>query len=298
MAGCSPEVSSIAGAVPTSGFGGLFGGAPSVATAKPGFDKRLIVGSGAGVLKKFPWSRPVTPQDITIDIAGADNPNNFINPTYVANGGDVKVMTDLSKQFKSAFSEVIIEHIGNGFPQFLTCQQGGSVDCYNQLFQLMRIYNDMITPGGTITYESYRYSVADKGVDVGSLKLLENLMVSVEKIMNWPRYSHLSEDQLSQYLKAFAIHVLSNSGFEAITFEVKKDLEYGRFQTAPQPYYYVEIRAKKLAQANQSANPASGLLDQAKGMIGDSDSSGMAKGVLDKLPMPGGKMPSFNPFGK
>ena len=294
LAGCSSDVSSIAGAVPTSGFASFFGSAPSLATAKPGFDKRLLVGSGADVLKKFPWSRPVTPQDITIDIAPASNPSNFINPTYIANGGDVREITSLSKQFQGAFSEIIIEHIGNGFPQFLSCQQGTGSNCYNQLFQLLRVYNSMIAPGGTLTYESYRYSVTEKNIDVGALKVLENLMVSVQKMMNWPSYSYLTQDQLNKYLTDFSTHVLSNTGFEAITFQVKQDLAYSKLNPPqPSPYYYVEIRARKSA-ANSSSNPASSIIGQAEGLLGSSDSTGVSQGLLSQLPIPplGGGAPS------
>lgn len=241
-------------------------------------NKRLIIHSGMNASSVTPWATVVTPKDITMDFAQA-NDDGFLNPTYIAHPGDLKALTSISNQFKGAFSEIIIEHMGSclhdtftGEPStesFLACDPG-SKTCYQNLYDLLKIYHFMLSPGGTMTYKSNVYSAAGANgkTDGGRDMALLTARYSIEKMFDWDPHKGLSPDTLLKYFQDFYTNML-NKYFSPVSVSIKTDDLYGKFRPSPNPWYYIEIKMQRKdlptedpAAAPQTSSFMGGLMGQ------------------------------------
>jgi hypothetical protein len=193
--------------------------------------------------------------DVTIDFLRPGDPS-FLNPKHVANPGNIDEMMPVANQYLGAFCEIIVEHVGNGFhdagmpeeKSFLSCVPAKySQVCYDYLFRLLKIYQQMLSPGGTLIYRGERYSFTDQSMkqDLGRDQSLNMSRMALAKMMGWGRaYDELSSDQIQQYLQDFYTQLLMNL-FTSVTVDVKKDESYRQHNESLFPYYYIEITAIK-----------------------------------------------------
>ncbi len=239
------------------------GGIPSFKQAIPGVNKRLIIHSGMNASSVTPWATTVTPKDITMDFAEASD-DVFLNPTYIAHPGDLKALTSISGQYRGAFSEIIIEHMGSclhdtftGSPtteSFLACD-AESKTCYQNLYDLLKVYHFMLSPNGTLTYKSNVYSAAGANgkTDGGRDMALLTARYSIEKMFGWDPHKGLTSDTLLKYFQDFYTNML-NTYFSSVTVSIKTDDLYAKFRPAPNPWYYMEIKMQR--KALPSEDPA------------------------------------------
>jgi hypothetical protein len=232
---------------------------------------RLIIHSGTKANSLYPWSLPLNDQDVTIDTLESKDPM-FLNPTYVIQPGSKKDMAQIAVQYEGAFSQIIVDHMGtaphdvlnpdNSSQGFFMCSPAPhSLLCYGDLFDLFKIYNSMLAPGGVFIYRGNRYSRIEtdkkKGdTDVGYDDALKMCRTSLEKMMGLTvPYDQLTSEQILQYLKDYYSNLLEGY-FNPVKVKINQDSLYEKYNPVKSPYYYLQIVAIKNSATISKETPA------------------------------------------
>ena len=156
------------------------------------------------------------------------------------NAVNIKSIRKLSNMYKTKFSEIIFEHLGDGLINLL--DNGQDID------QFLVLYRNMLASGGKIIYESYRGAViqtwddSEEVHDVGLDDQIKKTFSAINtKFYNGTININNLEDKMT-LIKAFYTMILIKNGFTRVVVNIKKDPIYRKYNPSKVPYYYLEIK--------------------------------------------------------